>query len=204
MNSVDTTERQQLLSRIRALYEHAQFLLSADQHCFTTSLREWETLSTYDMKKWLTTHTNHIQECRRQANRHTAQSTRDIRTFIPSVTTEQHKSTRIPKTPFRTSLNSTRHEHLVAQQQPIQKYFQPISNLSQINPTPQLDTDSIQSHIQSTLTTPTDISTEGTQSLTQTDSRPQLTIQTSLTKYFVLKKKKKHPQHPKQIPKDSK
>ena len=127
------------------------------------------------MKKWLTTHTNHIRESRRQANRHTAQSTRDIRTFIPVVTSERYQCTQIPTTPSRTPHISTRQEHLVAQQQPIQKYFQSLSNLPQLNLT-QLDTNSIQSHDQPTLATHTDISTEGTQSQTSTDSGPQRTI----------------------------
>ena len=140
------------------------------------------------MKRWLTTHTNHIHECCRQANHHTAQSTRDIRTYIPQVPAERHNCTPAPTAQLRTSLIHTRQSNLVAHQQPIQKYFQPISPTAEISTMSQSDTNSAQSHPLSSLATPCDTFPDGSQSLSLVSSRTQTTIQTSLTKYFALKK----------------
>ena len=170
--------------RISALYTHAPYLLQADQHCFITPLSEWENRSVYEMKRWLQTHTDHVRECRRQADRHTKQYTQDIRTYIPTphVRTPTHST--IPRQAGSKTSQTDFHPSLVSRQSTISKYFP-------IRPTPPIevpDTVTTYPHLQPLLTShrtqPPSIP-----SLVQTPPQDQFTLtrpslQTTITKYF--------------------
>ena len=183
-SSADVTERNQLYDRIRALYAHEPFLQTNDKYCFSLTLLEWETRTTYEMKRWLQIHTTYIRECRRQANKQDRLRIRDIRTYFSSVpNTRQHETTEHTPTisttqPIR-ALNP-----LVPQQQCISNYFQPHST-TQTQQT-------IYTNDQSSTST-SSLQTEDllTQTSTSDDTQvppTQVTlhekIQTSLTKYF--------------------
>ena len=129
-NIVDTTERQQLMARIRALYEHAPYLLPSDQHCFSIPLSDWETRTSYEMRRWLTIHTTHIRECRRQAKLQDNLHIRDIRTyFAPAPCTHTQATDNSTECPHPPQPHTATRTPLVVQQQTIQKYFQPATPL---------------------------------------------------------------------------
>ncbi len=181
----NVAERNQLLMRITALYSHAPYLLQADQHCFNIPLPDWKTRSVYDMKRWLRTHTDHIRECRRQADCHTRQHTRDIRTYIPPTphsrtqtcsTTPSNVTTKTSRTDFQPTL--------VSRQSTISKYFQPwpapsnnTSDPAPPYPSPPQPPTSTKTHPQ--------LSSSSVRPLPHDQSTShRITVQTAITKYF--------------------
>ncbi len=180
----NATEQTQLLMRITALYSHAPYLLQADQHCFNVPLSDWKNCSVYDMTRWLRTHTDHIRECRRQADCHTRQLTRDIRTYIPPTSNPRTQTRRTTQSNVTTKTSRTDSlPTLVSRQSTIKKYFQPWpappnnqSNTAPPHPSPpQPPTTPTHPHLSSLSARP--IAHDHS-----TSHRP--TLQTAITKYF--------------------
>ena len=178
-NTVDTTERHQLMARIRALYDHAPYLLTSDQHCFSIPINDWETRTSYDMRRWLTIHTPHIRECRRQAQIQNNLHIRDIRTyFAPAPCTHTNATDDSTESPLPPQPYTATRTPLVVQQQTIKKYFQPATPL-------EVPTDPVVPHplISPTPTQPTANTTTVSEHFSPSSYR-RYTLQTSLRKYL--------------------
>ena len=137
------------------------------------------------MKRWLKTYTEHIWECRHQANWYILQNTRDIRTFTCTAqTSAQPTSTAhrciLPQTPPNKLTLS-----LISRQPTISKYFHRQSNPPH-NP---YSTNITTPHAHQSGPTPPSLPSHSSTA----QSNPPLdqhthryALQTAITKYFTL------------------
>ena len=99
----DEYTKQALLLRISALYALKDNMHPQDQHCFRKPLKDWDYMTSTDMKKWLHTYTLHIKQCMALEKSRLKTHTHDIRNWMKPKQNKNDSQAldHLPHTPTR-------------------------------------------------------------------------------------------------------